>query len=297
MRKAVSERSATLRDMKMPESQTRSYAENNISIVPLFKDIVHSYYQKHTRKFPWRETRSPYGILVSEFMLQQTQTERVKGKYERFLARFPGFSSLAGSELQSVLLAWQGLGYNRRAIFLKETAVIVMKQYGGVLPWSLDELMSLPGIGRSTAGAVLAFAHNIPIAFIETNIRRVFLHFFFPERENVADSEILPLVEQTMDRDNPRQWYYALMDYGAMLKARMPNPNRKSAHYTRQAPFEGSSRQIRGMILRQLLSGGKMNEGVLIEKLQKDPSRVRTILTEMEREGFLRIVDGTISIR
>ena len=214
MRKAVSERSATLRDMKMPESQTRSYAENNISIVPLFKDIVHSYYQKHARKFPWRETRSPYGILVSEFMLQQTQVERVLGKYPLFIASFPDFQTISCASLKDVLLHWQGLGYNRRAVNLWKTAQAVVEGFHGDLPETREELIRMPGIGRATAGAILAFAFNRPVVFIETNIRRAFIHHFFQDRKDVRDSEILPLVEATLDYENPRQWYYALMDYG-----------------------------------------------------------------------------------
>ncbi len=261
------------------------------------QDIVYAYYRRHARLFPWRETKNPYRILVSEVMLQQTQTERVVGKYEKFIARFPSFSTLADASLQSVFKAWQGLGYNRRAVSLKETAVRVIEEHDGILPKDLNALMKLPGIGRSTAGAILAFAYGIPVAFIETNIRRVFIHFFFSEREDVKDSEILPLVEQTLDRENPRDWYYALMDYGAMLKTKLPNPNRKSAHYTRQAPFEGSNRQIRGMILKLLLSLGPLREGELIGKLNREPSRVHTILHEMQREEFIQISGATVTIR
>ncbi|HPV28755.1 MAG TPA: A/G-specific adenine glycosylase, partial [Deltaproteobacteria bacterium] len=226
-----------------------------------------------------------------------TQTGRVMEKYEAFLSRFPDFAALAKTDLNSVLQAWQGLGYNRRAVSLKETAVRVIEEHDGILPKDLNELMKLPGIGPSTAGAILAFAYGIPVAFIETNIRRVFIHFFFSDREDVKDSEILPLVEQTLDRENPRDWYYALMDYGAMLKTKLPNPNRKSAHYTRQAPFEGSNRQIRGMILKLLLSLGPLREGELIGKLNREPSRVRTILHEMQREGFIQISGATVTIR
>ena len=265
--------------------------------VAAFRDKIYAYYRDHARSFPWRETTDPYCILVSEIMLQQTQAERVAQKYGGFIARFPDFQALAGAELCSVLEAWQGLGYNRRAIALKETAKEVMKEHGGVLPGDVEGLVSLPGIGRYTAGAVLAFAHNLPVAFIETNIRRVFIHSFFSESERVRDSEILPLVEQTLDRENPRDWYYALMDYGAMLKTKLPNPNRKSAHYTRQAPFEGSNRQIRGKILKLLLSSGSLHENELIGKLNGDPSRVRTILREMVRDGFVRSDSGTVSIR
>ena len=262
-----------------------------------FKDKIFTYYCRHGRSFPWRETTDPYHILVSEFMLQQTQTGRVMGKYKEFISLFPDFTALAQTSLHSVLQAWQGLGYNRRALALKESARKIVDKHGGVPPKNIEGLVGLPGIGRSTAGALLAFAHNLPVAFIETNIRRVYIHFFFPERERVGDREILPLVEQTMDRDNPRDWYYALMDYGAMLKTNLPNPNRKSAHYTRQAPFEGSNRQTRGMILKLLLSSGSLHENELIGKLNGDPSRVRTILREMVREGFIQTSGDTVTIR
>ena len=262
-----------------------------------FKDTIYAYYRQHARRFPWRETKDPYRILVSEIMLQQTQTERVAGKYEEFIVRFPDFAALARSDLHPVLEVWQGLGYNRRAVALKETAVRMVREHNSRLPEDLDELIKLPGIGRSTAGAILAFAYGISVAFIETNIRRVFLHFFFPERDSVKDGEILPLVEQTLDRENPRQWYYAIMDYGVMLKARVPNPNRKSAHYSRQAPFEGSNRQIRGQILKYLIAEGRLTETELVDRLRRDPARVRAMLYEMECEGFIRAASGVVSIR
>lgn len=268
----------------------------SISAAKEFKSRIWSFYSCHARSFPWRETRDPYRILVSEIMLQQTQVERVMSKFGLFIARFPDFSSLAQADLQSVLRVWQGLGYNRRAIALKENATRVVSDYAGELPKTAQELVQLPGIGRATAGAILAFAYNIPTAFIETNIRRVFIHFFFSDRENVRDSEILPLVEQTLDREDPRQWYYALMDYGSMLKGRTPNPNRKSAHYVRQSPLEGSDRQIRGMILKVLLSHGLAREADLINDIEKEPDRVRRILKDLENEGFLKRSGESISV-
>jgi A/G-specific adenine glycosylase len=254
------------------------------------------YYRSSGRRLPWRETADPYGILVSEFMLQQTQIERVLGKFGEFLGEFPCFDALAGANLDAVLRAWQGLGYNRRALALRETARKVASDHGGALPETREALLGLPGIGQSTAGAILAFAFGNPVPFIETNIRRVFLHFFFPCRDRVKDSEILPLVEETLDREDPRRWYYALMDYGTMLKKSMPNPNRKSAHYTRQPPFEGSDRQIRGLILRELVSRGPMEAGELVKGLGKDPVRIYRILGDLVREGFLARSGGTVSV-
>ena len=170
-------------------------------------------------------------------MLQQTQVERVIEKYGHFLTKFPDFASLSRSPLKEVLEAWQGLGYNRRALSLTKLAKVVVSQYGGRTPAKLEALMKLPGIGPATAGSILAFAFHESPVFVETNIRRTFIHHFFQDREGIHDCEIMPLVEATLDRSNPREWYYALMDYGSMLKKKIENPNKKSAHYVRQSPL------------------------------------------------------------
>ena len=168
-----------------------------------FQRIIYDYYHALPRVFPWRETADPYHILVSEIMLQQTQTERVAAKYEQFIRAFPDFATLASAAPGTVFPYWQGLGYNRRALSLIETACRVMNDFHGVLPGEPEILETLPGIGKTTAGEIAAFAFNYPSVFIETNIRRVFIHFFFPELDKVKDSDILPLVEQTLDRANP----------------------------------------------------------------------------------------------
>jgi A/G-specific adenine glycosylase len=180
------------------------------------------------------------------------------------------------------------LGYNRRAIALKEIAQRVITDFQGNLPPSLEGLMSLPGIGRATAAAISTFAFNKPAVFLETNIRRVFIHHFFRNEDKVNDNEILPLVKQTLDTSNPRRWYHALMDYGVMLKKRHQNPNRKSAHYHKQGPFEGSNRQIRGMILKTLVIEHDISETEIINRLDTTPERVRKNLTKLQEEGFLR---------
>jgi A/G-specific adenine glycosylase len=253
-----------------------------------FKREIRQYYRIHARDLPWRHTADPYHILVSEIMLQQTQVERVIGKYERFLADFPDFHSLAQSPLQGVLSLWQGLGYNRRAIALHRTAQQVITEFDGVLPSSEDVLVKLPGIGKATASAMVAFAFNKPSFFIETNIRRVFIHFFFCDRETIKDSEILPLLEQTLDTSDPRQWYYALMDYGAMLKKKVRNPNKKSAHYQRQSRFEGSHRQVRGKVLKEIISQPSISEASIAEKMNKPPEKIREVLMELQKEGFIK---------
>jgi A/G-specific adenine glycosylase len=261
-----------------------------------FQKTIWEYYRKHGRSLPWRKTRNPYHILVSEMMLQQTQVERVREKYRTFIAAFPDFSSLSRAPLNDVLSIWQGLGYNRRAIALKQTAQEIMKKYNGLLPPSVDVLMKFPGIGRATASAVVSFAFNQPVVFIETNIRRVFIHFFFQERGDVHDAELFPLVEKALDRSDPRGWYYALMDYGTMLKKSVSNPNRKSLHYQRQAPFEGSHRQLRGLLLRTILRVSEITESALVKNIENNPENIKGTLEQLQKEGFIRKKNNTYSI-
>jgi len=186
-----------------------------------------------------------------------------------------------------VLRVWQGMGYNRRAMALQKIAQRVVTEYDGRLPDSVETLRTFPGIGAATAGAIVAFAFDKPTVFLETNIRRVFLHIFFHDRERVKDRELLPLVEKTLDREKPRQWYYALMDYGAALKKQSENPNRRSAHYVRQSPFEGSDRQIRSLILKTLLAKPRLSMSQLLEALGKGAKRTERIIDRLGEEGFL----------
>ena len=253
-----------------------------------FQELVLGFYHEHGRPMAWRETTDPYCILVSEIMLQQTQVERVAVKYPAFIAEFPDFSALASAPLPDVLSAWQGMGYNRRAIALRNSAQKVVAEYGGKLPEDPEILATFPGIGKATSSSIAAFAFNAPVTFIETNIRRVFLHFFFGDREDVSDREIHPLVEQTLYRDNPRVWYWALMDLGTALKKTGSNPNLRSRHYTRQSKFEGSDRQIRGAILREVLGQPGIDRDMLLQKTSANQNRAEKILNRLLKEGFIR---------
>ncbi len=252
---------------------------------------VWEHYRTAGRKMPWRETRDPYRILVSEVMLQQTQVERVRPKYAEFLAAFPDAAALAGAPLARLLGVWRGLGYNRRALNLQRAARLLVERHGGRVPDDAEALRALPGIGAATAAAVRAFAFEAPVVLIETNVRRVFIHEFFPRREAVADAELLPLVAAALDRRRPREWYYALMDYGAALARRVPNPNRRSRSWTRQGHFEGSDRQLRGAILRQLLDAGPATPARLAAALAGPADgggeRVRRLVADLVREGFV----------
>jgi A/G-specific adenine glycosylase len=252
-----------------------------------FQQMVLSYYEKYGREMAWRDTTDPYLILVSEIMLQQTQVERVKIKFPEFIAAFPAFASLAVASLDKVLSVWQGMGYNRRAIALQKCAIRVMNEHGGILPADVDILATFPGIGRATASSIAAFAFNLPVVFIETNIRRVFIHFFFSGTDTVSDADLLPIVGQSLYQKTPRVWYWALMDLGSALKKTVPNPNRRSVHYSKQSPFEGSDREIRGTIIRMLLAEPRMSEKQLLAIRNDDPARIKKILSALISEGFI----------
>ena len=256
-----------------------------------FQFLVNEYYRAHARSFPWRETRDPYAIWVSEIMLQQTQTVRVVEKYLNFMRLFPTVQDLAAAPLDKVLLAWQGLGYNKRALSLHRSAKIVSVELRGIVPEDDVLLRGLPGIGPYTAAAIRAFAFDRPDVFIETNIRRVFIHHFFSGHDKVADSELMPLVASTLDKADPRTWYYALMDYGADLPKRVANPNRRSAQYTRQSRFEGSTRQVRGLALSYLAQGGKLTAAELARRSKRDKAEALDVLESLYRDGFL-VCDG-----
>lgn len=255
-----------------------------------FQKTIWDFYSTHKRDFPWRNIKDPYKIWVSEVMLQQTQTDRVVPKYRLFLKRFPSVQKLASARQQEVLELWQGLGYNRRGLNLKRGAEAIVERFNGKIPKDPDLLETLPGIGPYTAKAIITFAYNKPLVFIETNIRTVYLDYFFKNKSaRVHDKDILCLVEKTIDTVNPREWFYALMDYGVMLKKVHKANNIKSVHYRKQTPFRGSSREVRSAILKHIVSNGPTTYSTLctIEVVKKKKNILHKKLEELVREGFI----------
>lgn len=274
------------------------------------------------RDLPWRRTRDPYEIWLSEVMLQQTQVPRVLTRMPTWLERFPDVRALAAAEPSDVLEAWQGMGYNRRALALHKAAQRVVEDFGGEFPRETRELVSLPGIGPATAQGIRSFAFDLPGVYLETNVRTVFLHHYFPDVPTVPDRELVPLIEAACPAapgcaageaapfaepedadDTPRAWYYALLDYGAYLKKTLPNPSRRSAGYSRQSKFEGSRRQKRAHIGRMLLAardaepaGITLADAVAgVNELEAaagrppvDAELVAGILGDLVRDGFCR---------
>ncbi len=230
----------------------------------LLRKYVFEYWKEHGRHdLPWRNTTDPYKILVSEVMLQQTQVERVIPYYKKFLKQFLNVSTLAEAPLRDVLTLWQGLGYNRRAKMLHEAAKAVVAEHKGKFPTSALELEELPGIGPYTAGAVAAFAYNQDGIFIETNIRTVITHHFFADKENVTDSEVRLVLEKVHPVGQAREWYAALMDYGAHLKRSGVRINARAKGYAKQSAFSGSPREARGAIVRRLATGPATKQQLL----------------------------------
>lgn len=250
------------------------------------------FYKENRRDLPWRHTRDPYKILVSEVMLQQTQVERVIPKYKAFLKEFPTVSRLAQAPLSNVLRVWSGLGYNRRGKFLHQAAkVIVREGWGG----------KLPGVGPYTRAAVEAFAHNKPEVFIETNIRTVFTYYYhssvLQNTRMIDDKELLPLIERDLKKSKmePRDFYAALMDYGSHLKKNGVRINSKSKHYAKQKKFAGSERQLRGMILRELLKKPQTAHA-LAKLLNRDKEKTAQLLARLVGEGLTKRRGGRYAV-
>jgi A/G-specific adenine glycosylase len=261
-----------------------------------FRETVLSNYERQGRNFPWRGA-APWPVMASEFMLQQTQTGRVLPYYERWVKRWPVPEALAEASMEEALREWSGLGYNRRCKFLKNCAAVIASEMGGKVPETPETLLPLPGVGPYIAGAVSCFAYNYPAVFIETNIRSAVIHFFFPGRGDVRDAEIAPVLEAALLREDPRRWYYALMDYGAALKKLVPNPNRRSAHYVKQSPFKGSFRQARGKVLRTLISAGPLRAGEIGNKSGLDGGELYRVLEALEKESMVAEREGIYRIK
>lgn len=255
-----------------------------------FQETIWDYYRAHKRAMPWRDDPTPYNVLVSEIMLQQTQVPRVLPKFAEFMARFPDIKALANAPLADVVTHWSGLGYNRRAKFLHEAAKAVVQNHGGVLPGSYDALVALPGIGPNTAGAILAYAFEQPVVFVETNIRTVIIsHFFADSDERITDAQIKEIMQQTIPHDAPREWYWALMDYGTHLKSTVGGQLQRVHGYKKQSKFQGSRRQVRGQVLKILLDGSQTT-AQLNARITDD--RLAGVLADLHKEGLVARTDA-----
>lgn len=245
----------------------------------LFIKQVLAYHAQHGRHdLAWRKAITPYKILVSEIMLQQTQVSRVGPKFKEWMKKYPSLSALSQATLSEILVLWQGLGYQRRAKALYEIAKSITR-----LPKMYEELLQLKGIGPYTASAVCAFAYDtFPEYLLETNIRTALIEAFHQGETEIHDGvlydDLARLTKNpAVQKIGARVWYYALMDYGAYLKLQRISHNSKSKHYAKQTPFEGSLRQLRAKTLFAITHK---------EKLPKD-ERVDQVLAQLVKEGYV----------
>lgn len=246
------------------------------------------------RPMPWRDDTRPYYVLVSELMLQQTQVARVIPKFNAFIQAFPDEQALASASLADVLTTWQGLGYNRRAKFLHEAAKRIVGQFEGRFPTDRAAILSLPGVGKNTGGAIEAYAFNRPSIFIETNVRTVYIHHFFADDFAVSDAAIETLLKATIDMQQPRAFYWALMDYGSWLKANGVRNVSQSKHYKKQSALEGSLRQVRGRIITALTTGDR-TDAQLRHDLRAD-QRYEPALAGLLRDGLVTVSGGIVHL-
>ena len=259
-----------------------------------FKEQLWDEGRNHFRPMPWREDTRPYYVLVSELMLQQTQVVRVIPKFEAFIATFPDVATLAGASLGDVLKLWQGLGYNRRAKYLHDSAKMLVKDFDGIFPNNEIGLTKLAGVGKNTAGALMAYAFNQPVVFIETNIRTVYIHHFFNDNFAVDDKDIIIRLAETLDREHPREFYWALMDYGSWLKSQGIRNISQSKHYKKQSAIRGSVRETRGQIVRQL-SDGEQGVAHLKHVVAMD-DRFEVALDGLVRDGLIERFDDKVHL-
>lgn len=251
-----------------------------------FQEIIWQKAKELYRDMPWRDTTEPYFVLVSELMLQQTQVDRVIPKFHEFISSFPTVQALAKASLADVLISWSGLGYNRRAKFLHETAKKVVAEFDGNIPDTLEQLVTLPGIGPNTAGAILAYSFNQPIVFIETNVRTVYFYHFFQDEDSISDAMLKEKIIETLDQEHPREWYWAIMDYGAYLKKQGAGQIKRSSHYKKQSPLKGSLREVRGQIIK-LLTIEDLSYDSLAQRLPQD-DRYEQALKALVLEGIVK---------
>jgi A/G-specific adenine glycosylase len=271
------------------------------SISPLaFQRKILAWYSTHKRTLPWRKTRDPYKVMISEYMLQQTQVPRVLPKYQAWITRFPTVRDLALAPVAEVLSYWSGLGYNRRALALHRAAQIILDQHNGIVPKDTASLEVLPGIGRYTAQAIAAFAFNEPVVMIETNIRTVFLETFFQgSRRPIQDSTLLAIIAQCLPKPTQcsvRDWYWALMDYGTFLKSSGNRIHQKSKHYHKQSTFKGSTREVRGAILKHLLQHQRCTVQTIKQQFPHQATNVAAILTKLKQDGLIMLNKNIITL-
>ena len=280
---------------------------------PVAVDVVLAWGRANLRDLPWRRTRDPWTILVSETMLQQTQVARVVDRLPRFLERFPTVERCASAPAGAVVEEWAGLGYNRRPLNLHRAAVAMVERHDGRVPERLDDLLALPGVGPYTARAVRAFAHELPAAVVDTNIGRILARW---EGATLTPKQVQTRADALAPVDDPWLWNQSIMELGALVcTKRTPacadcpaaswcawrglgdDPAVGSAAVSVGQPrFEGSDRQLRGRLVDALRRGPVAVGDVAGVVGDDDPERVARIVAGLVRDGLAVEQDGWLRL-
>lgn len=264
--------------------------------IVLFQRKIFTWWQKNKRDLPWRHTHDPYLILISEVMLQQTQVFRVIPKYREFIAMYPTVKDLSKASTADVLRIWKGMGYNRRALYLKQTAQTIVSQYNGIVPKDDTKLRGLSGVGTYTASAIQVFAFKKDVAMVDTNIRRIITHYFLkdkPQKETI----ILDIATQLVPQHNSWAWHQALMDYGALVLSKRKSIKRIVKKTS--IPFALSDRYFRGRMLDDLRV-----KSMRINSLKKKYSneykifdeKFMHVLTGLIKDGLIEVSKGMVCL-
>jgi A/G-specific adenine glycosylase len=287
--------------------------------IDLVKNIL-VWYGEYHRDLPWRKTYDPYHILVSEVMLQQTQVDRVVTKYTQFLDEFPTVTALAKASTADVIRAWAGLGYNRRALFLQRTAVVILEKHNNIFPKNIHALLELPGIGEYTARAILSFAFDVPVAVMDTNHRK-FYSRVFGHKKMLTDKELLVFAQEFVNTIVQLQmlfskkdatcsvvyyWNQALMDFMSAVAKKNTHPLvqdfilnypeiPKKKQKKKTVKFRDTDRYYRGRIIALL----REKESVRLATVQKQfddisPERFQKIIAGLEKDGLIKQANHSI---
>ena len=278
--------------MKITETRERCRpvtTELDPKRVAAFQTKIMNWWKANSRDLPWRKDPSPYKVLVSEVMLQQTQVNRVIPKFDEFVESFPTIESLAKAETKQLLRVWSGLGYNRRAVWLKEAARQIVERHE--FPQSFEELQKLRGVGPYTSRSVLIFAFNKDLAAVDTNIRRVLIAEGFATEET-SEKQLQSIAEYVLLKGRSRDWHNALMDYGSQV---MTASTTGISPTSRQSCYEGSSRQVRGAVIRALTGTTELGLGEIMKSLDcnMNESELESIMTQLVNDGLVEVTGSS----
>lgn len=286
---------------------------------------IQRWYKRQGRTLPWRDISNPYRIFISEIMLQQTQVSRVLVKYPEFLRRFPTLGSLANAKRRDVVLAWQGMGYNNRAVRLHQFALAVTQNHRGKIPQNFDSLIALPGVGKYTANALLSSAFNKQLPIVDVNVQRVLSRIFWRMKstsEMRNAKEIWKLAEGILPNKSAYDWNQALMDLGAMVctatspkcdicpvaklcSSRTGMKRENAVRPKREPSLNGiPNRMYRGKIiqlLRRLNGTGSIRADLLARAVyptfsQKNEKWMKKLIADLEKDGLIQL-KGNGSLR